>query len=120
MKALFRDVNADPMSNMSVVMISNRESGILKSREKGNDFIGILCAYRLLDVIVELGTHWQKKESKLPPIHLQMEISSFKNEVCFHFVFARLFSHYLERFATSPKLDSYLNKISAQFHEFEI
>ena len=83
LKGLLRDVNADPMSEMSSIAISNQESSMLKSREKANEFCSLLCAYRLLDVILNLEI--VKEASSSPLVHQQMGINVSKNEVCTHF-----------------------------------
>ena len=80
---LLRDVNIDPMSEMSSIAISNWESSMLKSREKANEFCSLLCTYRLLDVILNLEI--VKEASSSPPVHQQMGINVSKNKVCTHF-----------------------------------
>jgi hypothetical protein len=67
------------MSNMSVAAISNRESSMLRSREKANEFSSVLCAYRLLDVILSIENANDVLSS--PPVHKQMGINISKNEV---------------------------------------
>ena len=52
------------MSDMSSAAISNRESSLLKSREKANEFCSLLCAYRLLDVFINM--EMVKEGVKLP------------------------------------------------------
>lgn len=78
MKALLRDVNSDPMSDMSAVAISKRETSMLRSRERSNDFCSMLCAYRLLDVISYVSV--PVGEADTPPLHNQMGINFLNNE----------------------------------------
>lgn len=89
LKALLRDVNADPMSDMSAVAISKRESSMLKSREKSSDFCSLLCAYRLLDVIISLERTTEKLHA--PPLHNQIGTNLFNNEVCSYFIYVDFF-----------------------------
>jgi hypothetical protein len=72
-------VNADPMSDMSSVAISKRETSMLKSRERSNDFCSLICAFRLLDVIMDL--EMTQETSSKPLKHNQMGINLYNNEV---------------------------------------
>lgn len=77
LKALLRENNADTMSQMSTAAISERESSMLKSRQRANEFCSFLCAYRLLDIIV----HGIATVSTRPPLHKKMGMNILKNEV---------------------------------------
>lgn len=78
-KALLRDKDADSMSNMSNVAVSNREISILKSREKANEFCSLICAHRLLDAIIcSAGV---EDGSCVPPRHNQMGTNIASNDV---------------------------------------
>ena len=69
------------MRGMSAHAISVRESSMLRSREKSNEFCSLLCAYRLLDVITSLVI---VEGSTVPPLHKKMNINLSKNEVRGH------------------------------------
>jgi hypothetical protein len=86
LKALLREENADPMSQMTTAAISKRENSILRSREKANDLCSLLCAYRLLDVM--LSMEFTEEESTSPVLHNQMGVDLPKNEVRARFHFA--------------------------------
>jgi hypothetical protein len=73
------------MSDMTALAVSKRETSMLKSREKANDFCGLLCAFRLLDV--SIGMEIIKDKSHLPPKHNQMGIDLPSNEVSSFFIF---------------------------------
>jgi hypothetical protein len=66
------------MTETSNVALSNRESSILKSKEKANEFCSLLCALRLLDVIGSLVIPGDQTQH---PVHKKMGISFSKNEV---------------------------------------
>jgi hypothetical protein len=85
LKGLLREEDADPMSQMTTAAISKREKSILRSREKANDLCSLLCAHRLLDVMISI--EFTEEESTRPVLHNQMGVDFPKNEVrtCFHF-----------------------------------
>ena len=72
------------MNEMSVITISNRETSMLRSKEKASKLCSLLCAYRLLDVIVSLS---DENESTPPPVHKRMGVNIFDNEVRSHLIF---------------------------------
>jgi hypothetical protein len=67
--------------------ITNRESSLLRSKEKANNLCSLLCAFRLLDVIVKLDL---PSDQIQPPVHKKMGLNFSKNEVRFfsfpHFI----------------------------------
>lgn len=76
-----RDISSDPMSEMSAIAISSRESSMLRSKEKANEFSSLLCAYRLLDVIASLAI---EDDSTPPPAHKKMRMNLSNNKVRCH------------------------------------
>jgi hypothetical protein len=88
LKGLLREEDADPMSQMTTAAISKRETSILRSREKANDLCSLLCAHRLLDVMISI--EFTEEESTSPVLHNQMGVDfhKLKNEVRTRFHFA--------------------------------
>ena len=66
------------MSEMSNAAVSNRETSMLRSKERANEFCSLLCAFRLLDVI---GNMVIPSDQTKPPVHEKMGINLSKNEV---------------------------------------
>ena len=78
------------MSELSAIEVSKRESSILRSKKRANEFCSFVCAHRLLDVLAYL-----KKEKDLlsPPIHKKMGIDLPKNDIRISSNFMLLSSH---------------------------
>ena len=73
-----REVDVDVMANMSDEAICNRESAVLKARDRANSFCSLLTAYRLVDVIAMLE---EVEDSIRPPFQLKMDVDFSKYAV---------------------------------------
>ena len=78
------------MSELSAIEVSKRESSMLRSKKRVNEFCSFVCAHRLLDVLAYLK---KEKDSLSPPIHKKMGIDLPKNDVRISSNFMLLSSH---------------------------
>lgn len=78
LRAIMREVDVDAMAGMSTKAISNRESTMLRTREKASVFCSLLTAYRLLDVIAMLE---ENENSVRPPSQSKMTVDFSKHAV---------------------------------------
>jgi hypothetical protein len=102
------------MPEMSNAAVSNRESSMLRSKERANDFCSLLCAFRLLDVMGNLET---PSDQIRPPVHKKMELNLSKNEVrVLSISFINFISQQTETFTLFCKLDSNFEKVPPEFH----
>ena len=83
LKSLLRHKDFDHMSNMTTLAISSRETSMLRSKEKANEFCSFICAHRLLDVIAHLSIDSEPLLDN-PPVHKKMGINFTKSDVRIH------------------------------------
>jgi hypothetical protein len=75
------------MAEMSTVDISKRENTLLKSRGKANELCSLICAHRLLDVLVSFDL---TEESTMRTTHKQMGFNMSKNDVRIYLYLCKL------------------------------
>lgn len=100
------------MSDMTTIAISNRESSMLRSKGKANEFCSFLSAYRLLDVIA----HVIDLELPHPPVHKKMGINLAKSDVRNFWNFIKNFLQLADYSTFIWKLDADFAKIPTEFH----